>query len=67
MKCFIVPDDTELRKNLSAAKVVICSVRLTNGEIVDIADISYKQRPELQELLSQCEEADIDIVEEEPY
>ena len=66
MKCFIVPKDNELRRELSAAKVVICSVRLTNGEIVDIADISYKQRPELQELLSHCEEADIDIVEERP-
>jgi len=35
MKCFIVPKDSELRRELSAAKVVICSVKLTNGEIVD--------------------------------
>jgi len=66
MKCFIVPQDSQLRKELSAAKVVICSVKLATGEVVDVADISYKQRPELQELLSHCEEADIDIVEEQP-
>jgi len=66
MKCFIVPKDNELRRELSAAKVVICSVKLATGEIVDIADISCKQRPELQELLSRCEEADITIQEEQP-
>lgn len=66
MKCFIVPNDNELRKDLSEAKIVICSVKLTNGNVVDIADYSYKQKPELQELLSRCEEADIEIVEEHP-
>jgi len=47
MKCFIVPKDSGLRKELSAAKVVICTVKLSNGKTVDVADISYKQNPEL--------------------
>ena len=66
MKCFIVPKDSGLRKELSAAKVVICTVKLSNGKTVDVADISYKQNPELQGLLSRCEEADINVVEDHP-
>jgi hypothetical protein len=61
-----VPSDSALRKEFSAAKVVICSVRLTNGETVDIIDYAYKQREDLQDLLKHCEEADIEIVGEHP-
>ena len=64
MRCLIVPNDLEIRKEFSAAKVVICSVRLKNGETVDIIDYAYKQREDLQDLLKHCEEAEIELAEE---
>jgi len=64
-KVFIVPQDRMLRKELSDALIVITSIRLKNGKVIDVVDYNaYAPRLSEVKALRRCEIAEIEEVEE---
>ncbi|MEN3043400.1 MAG: hypothetical protein ABDH59_08950 [Fervidobacterium sp.] len=65
-RVYIVPNDVGLRNTLSAAGVVIYTVRLVNGEEVDVCDETYARDDAIARILDRyCEYAEIETVERE--
>lgn len=64
-KCFVVPNDPGLRQAFNDALIVIYTIKLPNGQEVDVCDDVYAQKLEETKLRKYVEAAEIDVKAEE--